>query len=60
MMRLITFGTIYKIESKSTDAELMMFAQANSEHCRHKVFNADWVIDGVDKEEFFSNDQKYL
>ncbi|MFP4695268.1 phosphoribosylformylglycinamidine synthase [Thiohalospira sp.] len=32
-----------------TDAELMMFAQANSEHCRHKVFNADWVIDGVDQ-----------
>ena len=24
----------------------MMFAQANSEHCRHKIFNADWVIDG--------------
>jgi phosphoribosylformylglycinamidine synthase len=29
-----------------TDAELMMFAQANSEHCRHKIFNARWVIDG--------------
>jgi phosphoribosylformylglycinamidine synthase len=29
-----------------TDAELMMFAQANSEHCRHKFFNADWIIDG--------------
>ena len=29
-----------------TDVELMMFAQANSEHCRHKVFNADWVVDG--------------
>ena len=29
-----------------TDAELTMFAQANSEHCRHKIFNADWVIDG--------------
>ncbi|MBN8440129.1 MAG: phosphoribosylformylglycinamidine synthase [Thauera sp.] len=28
-----------------TDVELMMFAQANSEHCRHKIFNADWVID---------------
>jgi phosphoribosylformylglycinamidine synthase len=33
-----------------TDAELMMFAQANSEHCRHKVFNADWVIDGEDQQ----------
>lgn len=32
-----------------TDAELMMFAQANSEHCRHKVFNAHWTIDGVDQ-----------
>jgi len=31
-----------------TDAELMMFAQANSEHCRHKIFNASWRIDGVD------------
>ncbi len=30
-----------------TDAELTMFAQANSEHCRHKIFNASWVIDGV-------------
>jgi phosphoribosylformylglycinamidine synthase len=30
-----------------TDAELMMFAQANSEHCRHKIFRADWIIDGV-------------
>jgi len=29
-----------------TDVELMMFAQANSEHCRHKIFNAEWVIDG--------------
>ncbi|MES1944855.1 phosphoribosylformylglycinamidine synthase [Salinisphaera sp. PC39] len=29
-----------------TDAELMMFAQINSEHCRHKIFNADWTVDG--------------
>jgi phosphoribosylformylglycinamidine synthase len=28
------------------DVELMMFAQANSEHCRHKIFNAEWIIDG--------------
>ncbi len=33
-----------------TDAELMMFAQANSEHCRHKIFNAEWVIDGKPQE----------
>lgn len=30
-----------------TDVELMMFAQANSEHCRHKIFNAGWTVDGV-------------
>ena len=34
-----------------TDVELMMFAQANSEHCRHKIFNADWVIDGRKRDE---------
>src|SRR6185312_10204711 len=34
-----------------TDAELMMFAQANSEHCRHKIFNARWIIDGCEQEE---------
>ena len=32
-----------------TDVELMMFAQANSEHCRHKIFNADFIIDGEPK-----------
>ena len=32
-----------------TDVELMMFAQANSEHCRHKIFNADWTIDGLEQ-----------
>ncbi|MGB2130880.1 MAG: phosphoribosylformylglycinamidine synthase, partial [Marinobacterium sp.] len=32
------------------DVELMMFAQANSEHCRHKIFNASWDIDGVRQE----------
>ncbi len=36
-----------KVGRNPTDAELMMFAQANSEHCRHKIFNADWIIDGV-------------
>ncbi|GJL82746.1 MAG: phosphoribosylformylglycinamidine synthase [marine bacterium B5-7] len=34
-----------------TDVELMMFAQVNSEHCRHKIFNADWTIDGVARDE---------
>ncbi len=32
-----------------TDVELMMFAQANSEHCRHKIFNASWIIDGEEQ-----------
>lgn len=35
-----------RLERDPNDIELMMFAQANSEHCRHKIFNADWVIDG--------------
>ncbi|MGH8199514.1 MAG: phosphoribosylformylglycinamidine synthase [Steroidobacteraceae bacterium] len=34
-----------------TDTELMMFAQANSEHCRHKIFNARWIIDGRERDE---------
>ncbi len=34
-----------------SDVELMMFAQANSEHCRHKIFNADWIIDGKPQEQ---------
>ena len=33
-----------------SDAELMMFAQANSEHCRHKIFNASWTINGIEQE----------
>ena len=35
-----------RLARNPTDAELMMFAQANSEHCRHKIFNASWAIDG--------------
>ena len=34
------------LKRNPTDVELMMFAQANSEHCRHKIFNASWDIDG--------------
>jgi phosphoribosylformylglycinamidine synthase len=37
-----------ELERDPSDAELMMFAQANSEHCRHKIFNASWEIDGRD------------
>ena len=35
-----------RLNRNPNDIELMMFAQANSEHCRHKIFNADWTIDG--------------
>jgi len=35
-----------ELQRNPTDVELMMFAQANSEHCRHKIFNADWTVDG--------------
>src|SRR5713226_4859745 len=35
-----------QLKRDPTDVELMMFAQANSEHCRHKIFNAEWIIDG--------------
>ena len=36
-----------QMQRKPSDAELMMFAQANSEHCRHKIFNATWTIDAL-------------
>ena len=35
-----------RLQRNPSDVELLMFAQANSEHCRHKIFNADWIIDG--------------
>ncbi|WP_423783880.1 phosphoribosylformylglycinamidine synthase [Frischella perrara] len=35
-----------RLQRNPSDVELYMFAQANSEHCRHKIFNADWIIDG--------------
>ena len=40
-----------KMNSDPTDVELMMFAQANSEHCRHKIFGASWEIDGEPRDE---------
>ena len=39
-------GAFQELGRDPTDAELMMFAQANSEHCRHKIFNAKWTLDG--------------
>lgn len=40
------FDSFTRLGRNPNDIELYMFAQANSEHCRHKIFNADWVIDG--------------
>ena len=40
-----------QLQRDPTDVELMMFAQANSEHCRHKIFNAAWTIDGKPRSE---------
>jgi len=43
------FENFTQVGRNPTDVELMMFAQANSEHCRHKIFNASWTVDGVDQ-----------
>ncbi len=43
------------LERNPVDIELMMFAQANSEHCRHKIFNASWVIDGKPQDKSLFN-----
>jgi phosphoribosylaminoimidazole-succinocarboxamide synthase len=43
---LIVRGAFVELGRNPADVELMMFAQANSEHCRHKIFNASWSIDG--------------
>ena len=43
-------GSFATLGRDPTDVELMMFAQANSEHCRHKIFNAEWTIDGTPRE----------
>lgn len=43
-------GAYRALNRNPTDIELMMFAQANSEHCRHKIFNADWTIDGEERD----------
>ena len=40
------FSCFTELDRNPNDVELMMFAQANSEHCRHKIFNASWRIDG--------------
>ena len=47
------FNFYTSTQRNPTDAELMMFAQANSEHCRHKIFNAKWTVDGEVKTKLF-------
>jgi len=42
-------GAFQALQRNPNDIELMMFAQANSEHCRHKIFNASWTLDGHDQ-----------
>ncbi len=49
-----------RISRNPTDVELMMFAQANSEHCRHKIFNASWVIDGQPQRGSLNGQQQSL
>ena len=41
------FDAFAALRRDPTDVELVMFANVNSEHCRHKIFNADWTIDGA-------------
>jgi len=44
------YDVYIKIKRNPTDVELLMFGQVNSEHCRHKIFNAEWIIDGEKKD----------
>lgn len=43
------------IKRNPSDVELVMFGQVNSEHCRHKIFNADWIIDGREQPQSLFN-----
>jgi phosphoribosylformylglycinamidine synthase len=49
--RQYLFEAYTKLGRNPTEAELMMFAQVNSEHCRHKIFNANWTLDGKNQAE---------
>jgi len=44
------FESFLQLQRNPSDVELMMFAQANSEHCRHKIFNASWTLDGEEQD----------
>jgi len=50
MKLIILLSLLLSLGVTPIDIELMMFAQANSEHCRHKIFNASWTIDGEEQE----------
>jgi phosphoribosylformylglycinamidine synthase len=50
----------FRLKRNPHDIELMMFAQANSEHCRHKIFNASWDIDGQARKKPVRHDQEHL
>lgn len=50
-MEYLIHAFVETMKRDPTDVELFMFAQVNSEHCRHKIFNADWTIDGI-KQQF--------
>ena len=43
------YGVYTGMRRNPTNVELLMFGQVNSEHCRHKIFNAEWIIDGEKK-----------
>ncbi len=45
------FEAYTEMDRDPTDVELVMFGQVNSEHCRHKIFNANWVLDGAARDE---------
>lgn len=49
------YDSYIKAGRNPTDTELVMFGQVNSEHCRHKIFNADWIIDGEAKQHSLFN-----
>lgn len=50
-MEYLIHAFVETMKRDPTDVELFMFAQVNSEHCRHKIFNADWTLDGL-KQQF--------
>jgi phosphoribosylformylglycinamidine synthase len=50
MMRSVTSTLSHRLGRKLTDSEVFGFSQVNSEHCRHKIFNGTFIIDGEEQE----------